>query len=406
MIEHELATVPASEASHRRGETRKRETMGQDRIGIVQPESPIGAGDRDQCHGGHSVRPTRLSQPDTGHQQKFPSTNNAGADAGPEGEACRPETDPRPEGIARPPIEEINTKGGNHKRDWEMHHHHMDRVPNQRHCRPSVESEQLQHDRTFCCRVGTVFAFHYPSHPARPKQTLRRDHNVLAAAVYVGVALSLSDCTGPLSTLEPVGPASTSIANLWWVMLAAAAGLFALVMILFALVILRPGWGSDASPTRWIVLGGLCLPGIILTPMLAYALFVGEQLLPRSVAEPIRIQAVAHQWSWTFFYPGHDGIKTEGVLHLPVGVPVDVIVTSLDVIHAFWIPRLAGKIDAVPGHVNLLRIQADVPGRYQGLCNQFCGSGHPAMRFDVVVHPAADFYTTIAKPDPAGRVKQ
>ena len=78
----------------------------------------------------------------------------------------------------------------------------------------------------------------------------------------------------------------------------------------------------------------------------------------------------------------------------------------LDVIHAFWIPRLAGKIDAVPGHVNLLRIQADVPGHYQGLCNQFCGRGHPGMRFDVIVHPAADFHTAIAKPDAAGKVKQ
>ena len=92
-------------------------------------------------------------------------------------------------------------------------------------------------------------------------------------------------------------------------MLVAAAGLFALVMILFALVILRPGWGSRASPAHWIVLGGLCLPGIILTPLVAYALFVGEQLLPRSAAEPVRIQAMAHQWSWTFLYPGHDGIK-------------------------------------------------------------------------------------------------
>jgi len=56
--------------------------------------------------------------------------------------------------------------------------------------------------------------------------------------------------------------------------------------------------------------------------------------------------------------------------------------------------------------VNHLRIQADVPGRYQGLCNQFCGSGHVEMRFDVIVHPAADFAAAIAKPDAAGKVKQ
>jgi cytochrome c oxidase subunit II len=209
-----------------------------------------------------------------------------------------------------------------------------------------------------------------------------------------------------LSTLDPAGPSAASIATLWWVMLAAAAGLFALVMILFALVIWRPGWGARIVPTRWIVLGGLWLPAVILTPLIASALITGERLLPRSGAGSVRIEAEGHQWNWTFRYPGHDGIKTEGVMHLPAGVPVDVVVTSRDVIHAFWIPRLAGKIDAVPGHVNVLRIQADVPGRYQGLCNEFCGTGHSGMRFDVEVHPAADFSTEIERPGTAGRVKQ
>ena len=190
---------------------------------------------------------------------------------------------------------------------------------------------------------------------------------------------------------------------LWWVMLAGSAALFALVMVIFALVIWRPDWGAGVSPARWIVLGGLVLPAVVLTPLVAYALIAGERLLPLPGAEPLRIEAKAQRWVWTFRYPRDGGIETKGVMHLPVGIPVDVVVTSLDVIHAFWIPRLAGKIDAVPGHVNLLRIQADVPGRYQGLCNEFCGSGHSGMRFDVIVHPAADFSAAIAKPDAAGR---
>ena len=90
----------------------------------------------------------------------------------------------------------------------------------------------------------------------------------------------------------------------------------------------------------------------------------------------------------------------------PRAFQIDVVVTSRDVIHAFWIPRLAGKIDAVPGHANVLRIQADVPGRYQGLCNEFCGNGHSGMRFDVIVHPAAEFSTAIARPDATGKVTQ
>src|SRR5262249_37055529 len=170
---------------------------------------------------------------------------------------------------------------------------------------------------------------------------------------------------------------------------------FALVMGLFALVYLRPGWGSSVSPERWILLGGLVLPAVVLPPLIAYGLIAGERLLPLPGRAPLRIEAKAEQWRWTFRYPDHRGVLTKD-LPRPAGSPVGIVVPSHDVIHAFWIPRLAGKIDAVPGHVNLLRIQANAPGRYEGLCNEFCGRGHSGMRFDVVVHRAEDFAATLA----------
>jgi len=187
-------------------------------------------------------------------------------------------------------------------------------------------------------------------------------------------------------------------------MLGGAVVLFVLVMTLYALAIWRPGWGARVSPARWIVLGGLLLPAVILMPLVAYALMTGERLVPLTAATPQRVEAEARQWTWTFRYPGYGGIATEDVLHLPAGVPVYVRVTGFDVIHSFWIPRLAGKIDAVPGHANLLLIQADMPGHYQGLCNEFCGIGHSGMRFDVIVHPAKEFPAAILKPDAAGKV--
>lgn len=214
--------------------------------------------------------------------------------------------------------------------------------------------------------------------------------------VHLGSAVALAGCTGPLSTLDPSGPVAQSIATLWWVMLAGSAILFALVMGLIALALLRPGWGRAVSPQRWILLGGLVLPAVVLPPLVAYGLITGERLLPLPGRTPLRIEANAEQWHWAFRYPDHRGVMTKE-LHLPAGAPVDVAVTSLDVIHAFWIPRLAGKIDAVPGHVNLLRIQAGTPGRYEGLCNEFCGRGHTGMRFDVVVHRADDFAAAVAK---------
>lgn len=215
--------------------------------------------------------------------------------------------------------------------------------------------------------------------------------------VQAGSIAALSGCDGPLSTLLPSGPSSASIATLWWVMLAGAAALFVLVMSLFVLVIRRPGWGSGVSPARWIVLGGLGLPAVVLLPLIAYALIAGERLLPLPGSAPPRIEAEGRQWAWAFRYPDHGGVTTHNVLHLPAGTPVDIVVTSRDVIHAFWVPRLAGKIDAVPGRVNRLRIQADQPGRYEGLCNEFCGFGHAGMRFAVIAHRPEDFAAALAQ---------
>lgn len=225
-------------------------------------------------------------------------------------------------------------------------------------------------------------------------------------ALQLGSAALLAGCDGPLSALAPAGPAAASIATLWWTMLAGAAALFALVMGLFVLVFLRPGWGSSVPTGRWIVLGGLVLPALILPPLVTYGMIVGERLLlvPRGAA--LRIEVVGRQWFWTFRYPDNGGVETVGTLHLPAGRPVDIAVSSRDVIHGFWIPRLSGKIDAVPGHMNHLRIEADAPGRYDALCSEFCGLGHALMRFVVIVHRAPDFSAALARAADAPGVKR
>lgn len=206
----------------------------------------------------------------------------------------------------------------------------------------------------------------------------------------------LTGCSGPLSTLDPSGPAAAVIASLWWVMLCGAAILAALVLSLFTLVVRRPGWGSSVSSARWIALGGLILPAVVLLPLIAYGLLAGERLvLP--VSAPERIEAQGRQWTWTFRYPGQGGVTTTNVMHMPAGIPVEVVVSSADVIHSFWVPRLAGKIDALPGHLNRLRIQADQPGRYEGQCNQFCGLGHATMRFVVIAHRPEDYAAALAQ---------
>lgn len=221
---------------------------------------------------------------------------------------------------------------------------------------------------------------------------------VRVAAIAI-VATALAGCAGPLSALDPAGPAAGSIARLWWVMFAGAMLLFALVMFLFATSFLRRG-RAGGPPQRWIVLGGLVLPAIVLIPLVGYGLFAGQRLLPLPGSAPPRIEVHAYRWGWTVRYPDSAAgmpVTTTDVLHLPAGAPVDLVITSEDVIHAVWIPRLAGKMDAVPGRTNVLRLQADEPGRYHGTCAEFCGTGHAQMRFEVVVHRAADYAAALAQ---------
>jgi len=74
------------------------------------------------------------------------------------------------------------------------------------------------------------------------------------------------------------------------------------------------------------------------------------------------------------------------ILDIPAGRTVEIMVTGTDVIHSFWVPRLGGKIDAIPGTTNRILIRADVPGRYGGVCAEFCGTGHAGMDFSVIAH--------------------
>jgi cytochrome c oxidase subunit II len=219
--------------------------------------------------------------------------------------------------------------------------------------------------------------------------------NRLALAM---VPAAVGGCGTDLSALAPAGPAAAQIAWLWWAMLAAASALTALVLVLVAM-----GFGAprQQSARRWTHGLGLWFALPVLGAFLAGGMWVGERILPHGTA--VEVQAHAEQWGWRFTQPGPKGmIETDGVLHIPAGQPVDVIVTSQDVIHAFWVPRLAGKIDAVPGRENRLRLQADAPGRYDGLCAEFCGLGHAAMRFEVIAHPPGDWPGSVAEAEGTG----
>ncbi len=192
----------------------------------------------------------------------------------------------------------------------------------------------------------------------------------------------MGGCEGPLSTLDPAGPSAEAIADLWWVMAAGSVVLLVPVLGLIALTFVRPGAVGRIGGKAWLVGGGLVLPGVVLSALIAFTFLTGERLLARP-GEPavVEVRAVARQWEWRF--GPMDGPLEAGVLTIPAGQPAHVHVTSEDVIHSFWVPRLAGKMDAIPGQVNVLRILAPAPGVYEGVCAEFCGVGHAHMPFVV-----------------------
>jgi cytochrome c oxidase subunit II len=198
--------------------------------------------------------------------------------------------------------------------------------------------------------------------------------------------------------LEPAGPAARSAALMWW-WLFGYFGLVLLVVIALFLYALRREPGNPKPEQRariercWLIGGGLILPTASITAVLAFGIPMGHNMLPLPPADGqpvLRIEVHARQWHWEVYYP-ENGARLVDELHIPAGRPVDVHLTSGDVIHSFWVPRLAHKLDAIPGRTNVLRIEADEPGSYRGHCAEFCGIGHAHMAFVVHAHAPQEF---------------
>jgi len=150
--------------------------------------------------------------------------------------------------------------------------------------------------------------------------------------------------------------------------------------------------GNTRLEIAWTVAPAALL--LVLTvPTIASVFDLGRA--PKADAFPVT--AVGQRWSWKFEYPGvqdseGNPLFTFGELHLPANQEIAVSLEAVDVIHSFWVPKLAGKLDIVPGRTNRMWLNATVPGVYAGQCAEFCGLEHYKMRFCVVAHKdLADF---------------
>jgi len=121
---------------------------------------------------------------------------------------------------------------------------------------------------------------------------------------------------------------------------------------------------------------------------------VGRGATFGSKEAPVVIRAIGHQWWFDFAYA--DGWSVPNEVHIPLGVPVEFRVTSMDVIHDLWIPELGVKTDIIPGRENVLRVYTTRAGTYDGVCAEFCGLEHAWMRFRVVAEPRPAYDRWIA----------
>ncbi|TFZ04256.1 cytochrome c oxidase subunit II [Ramlibacter rhizophilus] len=210
--------------------------------------------------------------------------------------------------------------------------------------------------------------------------------------------MGLAGCAGPLSALAPAGPSAEAIAQVWWWMLGVSTLVLlgVLLLWLWAMRSRRNHAQDDAqrSGQRWIIGGGVALPGVAILALLVFGTPAGRHQIawPRGAGEPapLEIHVSASRWEWHLVYP-EAGVRIRNELRLPVGRDVDLHVSSRDVIHSFWIPRLGGKLDALPGRVQVLRLRADEAGTFLGQCAEFCGLGHAHMKFAVHAMEPARF---------------
>lgn len=214
---------------------------------------------------------------------------------------------------------------------------------------------------------------------------------------FAAASLALVGCEGPQSILDPAGPSALIISRLWWGMFS----FFTLVLIVVCALWIY-AMRRQSSPkgeeharrvhNRWIIGGGILLPLISVVVILFFGIPVGQEVRaePENGPPGIRVEVVGHRWWWEIRYPDA-GVVTANEFYLPAGEPVDVYVTTADVIHSFWVPRLSGKIDLVPGRTHHIRLQAESAGPMRGQCAEFCGQGHAHMVLDVQAVAATEF---------------
>lgn len=197
------------------------------------------------------------------------------------------------------------------------------------------------------------------------------------------------------SAFEPKGTDAAQILEITWVMFIGGGLIFAAVMLLALFALFGPpAMRAMLARRAWIIGGGIAFPVVVLFSLLVYTLLATSSIIRAEEPPAARIEVVGEFWWWRVKYLDEQGkvlMETANELRIPVGRPVDILLTTNNVIHSFWVPNLAGKIDMIPGHVNKKRIQATETGVFRGQCAEYCGAQHAKMAFFVVAQTPEEY---------------
>jgi cytochrome c oxidase subunit II len=220
----------------------------------------------------------------------------------------------------------------------------------------------------------------------------------------LGICLAaLAGCQSNHSAFTIGGPRARQIADLMLVFIGVSAVVYLIVIALLVWSLMRrrstaAAYSAEqAAPAearaRVAVGAGIAVTVIVLLG-LAIADFSVQRSLSGRPENTLRILITGHQYWWEIEYDDPvpaKRVRTANEFRIPVNQPVELVLTSRDVIHSFWLPSLSGKKDLIPGHMNTELVIAQRPGTYTGQCAEFCGLQHAQMRLSVTAVSAQEF---------------
>lgn len=224
---------------------------------------------------------------------------------------------------------------------------------------------------------------------------------VITALLTAGTALLLWQLAdNPLAYLEGRGFRTTNSVPLLWgtICVSLAVLFFTVVTLLAAIYRTRPAqrYSDITRPpggVSWIFTGVGVSTLLLLGTTVWTVRVLSANSAPRREAA-VKLAVIGHQWWWEVRYQSDEPsrtFRTANEIHIPAGEPVEISLQAADVIHSFWIPKLAGKTDLIPGQTNRTWIEADEPGTFLGRCGEYCGLQHAHMSMTVIAEPPDRF---------------